>query len=433
MLQKIDNFFGITKLGSSFKIEILAGISTFLSLSYIFVVNPAILSEAGIPTSVAFFATIFGSVIATLLMGLWARLPFALAPGLEMNAYIAYVVVGVLGFTWQGALGAVFWVGVLTFVLAFTPLRTNIIKAIPDKLKSGLAASVGVFLMLIALKVSGLLAYEGIQVKGIGLLISNEAYVFYAGLFLVLVLRHFKIKGSVLFSIIGAAIFAHFLGVGQSIEPIKLSKDMFAGVFAFDLGVILNPKIWSVIVVLFILDFYGPIAKFIGLTRNTSIVDQEGNLPRMKEGLAVDGAGTIIGAATGTSNLITYVESAVGMGEGGRTGLVAVVIAVLMSLFLFIVPLVNLIPVVATTGALFFVGLTLFPGKKDLKEYSWNDIIAVTIMVLVTIWTFGLDKAMFAGFTAFVVLYIVRGKWRDLNAYLVGSTIILFLSILFSK
>ncbi len=433
MLQKIDNFFGITKLGSSFKIEILAGISTFLSLSYIFVVNPAILSEAGIPTNVAFFATIFASVIATLLMGLWARLPFALAPGLEMNAYIAYVVVGVLGFTWQGALGAVFWVGVLTFVLAFTPLRTNIIKAIPDKLKSGLAASVGVFLMLIALKVSGLLAYEGIQVKGIGLLTSNEAYVFYAGLVLVLILRHFKIKGAVLLSIIGAAIFAHFLGVGQSIEPIKLSKDMFAGIFAFDLGVILNPKIWSVIVVLFILDFYGPIAKFIGLTRNTSIVDQEGNLPRMKEGLAVDGVGTIIGAATGTSNLITYVESAVGIGEGGRTGLVAVVIAVLMSLFLFIVPLVNLIPVVATTGALFFVGLALFPSKKDLKEYSWNDIIAVAIMVLVTILTFGLDKAMFAGFAAFVVLYIVRGKWRDLNAYLVGSTIILFLSILFSK
>ena len=243
MLQKIDNFFGITKLGSSFKIELFAGLSTFLSLSYIFVVNPAILSEAGISTSVAFFATVFGSVVATLLMGLWARLPFALAPGLEMNAYVAYVVVGVLGFTWQGALGAVFWVGVLTFILSFTSLRTNIIKAIPDKLKSGLAASVGVFLMLIALKVSGLLAYEGIQVKGIGLLTSNEAYIFYVGLVLVLIFRYFKIKGSVLLSIIGAALFAHFLGVGQPIEPIKLSSEMFAGTFAFDLSVIFNPKI----------------------------------------------------------------------------------------------------------------------------------------------------------------------------------------------
>src|SRR3989344_3762381 len=432
MLQKIDSYFGITRLGSSFKIEIFAGLSTFLSLSYIFVVNPAILSEAGISTSVAFFATIFGSVVATLLMGLWARLPFALAPGLEMNAYIAYVVVGVMGFTWQGALGPVFWVGVLTFNLSFTSLRTNIIKAIPDKLKSGLAASVGVFLMLIALKVSGLLAYEGIQVKGIGLLTSKEAYIFYVGLVLVLLFRYFKVKGSVLLSIIGAALFAHYLGVGQPIEPIQLSKEMFAGTFAFDLGVILDPRIWTVIIVLFILDFYGPIAKFIGLTRNTNIVDSEGNLPRMKEGLVVDGIGTVIGAAAGTSNLITYVESAVGIGEGGRTGLVAVVVAILMSLFLLLIPLINLVPVVATTGALFFVGAMLLPKKQDLKSYSRTDIIAVLIMIVTTFWTFGLDKAMFAGFATFLVLFIIRGKWREVNAYLVASTILLFLSILFS-
>ena len=287
--------------------------------------------------------------------------------------------------------------------------------------------------MLIALKVSGILAYEGIQVKGIGLLTSNEAYIFYVGLVLVLIFRHFKVKGSVLLSIVGAAIFAHFLGVGQPIEPIKLSSEMFAGTFAFDLGIIFNPKIWAVIIVLFILDFYGPIAKFIGLTRNTNIVDSEGNLPRMKEGLAVDGVGTIIGAATGTSNLITYVESAVGIGEGGRTGLVAVVVGVLMSLFLFLVPLINLIPVAATTGALLFVGLTIFPSRKELKTYSWTDIVAVAIMVLVTFWTFGLDKAMFAGFAAFVVLFIVQGKWRELNPYLIGSTAILFLSILLSQ
>ena len=433
MLQKLDAWFGITRLGSSFRIEIFAGVSTFLSLSYIFVVNPAILSTAGISTSVAFFATILGSVIATLLMGLWARLPFAVAPGLEMNAYVAYVVVGVLGFTWQGALGAVFWSGVLTVLLSFTPLRVNIVTAIPDKLKSGLAAAVGVFLMLIALKVSGVLAYDGIQVKGFGLLTSHEAIIFYVGLMLVAILKEFNIKGAVILSIIGAALLAHWLGVGQVIEPIKLSKDMFAGTFALDWHIIFNPKIWSVIIVLFILDFYGSIAKFIGLTRNTSMVDSEGNLSRLKEGLITDGLGTVIGAATGTSNLITYVESAVGIGEGGRTGLVAVVVAILMSLFLLIVPLINLIPVVATTGALFFVGIMLFPSKKDLKEYSVTDMVAVALMIVVTIWTFGLDKAMFAGFAAFVVSFLLRGKWRELNVYMVCSTVILLLSILLSK
>lgn len=433
MIKALDRYFEITKLGSTLRIEVLAGISTFLALSYIFVVNPAILSEAGIDKSAVFFATVIGSVLATLAMGLWAKKPFAVAPGLEMNAYIAYVVVAVLGFTWQGAMGAVFYSGVLTVLLNYTRVRLKIIEAIPDKLKSGLAASVGVFLLLIALKVSGLLAYTGIQIQGIGLLTSKEAYVFYSGLIIVGILRYFKVKGSVILSIIGASIVAHFLGIGQVIEPIKLSKDMFNATFKLDLGVIFNPKIWSIIIILFILDFYGSIAKFIGLTRNTSIVDEKGNLPKMQEALTVDGAGTVLGATLGTSNLITFVESAVGIGEGGRTGLVAVVIAILMALFLLITPLINLIPVIATTGALFFVGLTLFPTKKDLKAYSWTDIIAVLAMIVVTIWTFGLDKAMFAGFAAFVIFYIVRGKWKDLNIYLIGSTILLLLSIILSK
>jgi AGZA family xanthine/uracil permease-like MFS transporter len=184
--------------------------------------------------------------------------------------------------------------------------------------------------------------------------------------------------------------------------------------------------------VLFILDFYGPIAKFIGLTRNTSIVDENGELPRMKEGLAVDGAGTIIGAATGTSNLITYVESAVGIGEGGRTGLVAVVIAILMSLFLFLVPLINLVPVVATTGALLFVGLTLLPSRKELGTYTWIDIVAVALMVITTVITFGLDKAMFAGFASFLILSLITGKKDGVNRYLVISALLLLLGIVFS-
>jgi AGZA family xanthine/uracil permease-like MFS transporter len=326
----------------------------------------------------------------------------------------------------------VFWSGILTVILSLTPLRINVVKAIPDKLKSGLAAAVGVFLVLIALKVSGILAYEGIQVQGIGSITSYEAIVFFAGLVFVAILKYFKVRGSVLLSIIGAAVVAHFVGLGQAVEPIKLSKDMFAATFAFDWRIIFEPKIWSVIIVLFILDFYGSIAKFIGLTRSTSITDETGNVPRLKEGLIVDGAGTVIGAATGTSNLIAYVESAVGIGEGGRTGLVAVFIAVLMSLFIFLTPLINLIPVAATTGALFFVGAMLFPWK-DIKNYAWIDIIAVLAMVLVTIWTFGLDKAMFAGFASFVVLFILTGKWKQLNPYLIGSTLILLVSILLSK
>src|SRR5579862_749194 len=215
MTTKLDKFFGISRRGSNVKTELLAAVSTFLSLSYIFVVNPAILSAMGVSTSAIFFATILGSVVTTLLMGLWAKLPFAVAPGLEMNAYVAYVVVGLMGFTWQGALGAVFWSGALTVIFSFTPLRVNVVKAIPDKLKAGLAAAVGVFLMLVALKVSGMLLYTGVQLTGIGLLASSQAIVFYVGLALVLLFKWLKVRGAIILSIIGAAIVAHFVGVTQ--------------------------------------------------------------------------------------------------------------------------------------------------------------------------------------------------------------------------
>ncbi len=433
MLKKISNFFGITKLGSNIRTEIFAGVSTFLALSYIFVVNPAILSAAGMNKSAVFFATVVGSVIATLAMGLWANKPFAVAPGLEMNAYVAYVVVGVLGFTWQGAIGAVFWSGVFTVLLSFTSLRVGVVNAIPNKLKFGLSAAVGVFLMLIALKVSGVLLYDGIKLKGLGLLASPESYVFYVGLVFAGALKHFKVRGSILLSIIGTSVLAHIFGLSNAIEPIKFSSEMFSGTFALNLGIIFSPKIWSVVLILFILDFYGSIAKFIGLTQNTPIVDAEGNLPKLKEALIVDGAGTVLGASLGTSNLITYVESAVGIGEGGRTGLVAVVCAILMSLFLFLTPLLNFVPALAATGALFFVGLTLLPWKESNKQYDLAEWASVLITIAVTIWTFGLDKAMFAGFASFVILKSAVGKFREINMYLVVSTLLLGLSMWLSK
>lgn len=433
MNNKLDNFFGITKFGSIIRTEMFAGVSTFLALSYIFVVNPAILSSAGINKSAVFFATVVGSVVATLAMGLWANKPFAVAPGLEMNAYVAYVVVGTLGFSWQGAMGAVFWSGILTVLLSFTSLRVGIVNAIPNKLKFGLSSAVGVFLMLIALKVSSLFLYDGIRLKGIGILLSNQAYVFYVGLVLASVLKYFKVRGSILLSIIGASILAHMYGLNNAIEPIKFSKEMFSGAFLFDLGIILNPKIWSVVLILFILDFYGSIAKFIGLTQNTSIVDAQGNLPKLKEALIVDGAGTVLGATLGTSNLITYVESAVGIGEGGRTGLVAVVCAILMSLFLFLTPLLNFVPALAATGALFFVGLSLFPWRELNKQYDLAEWLSMLVTVIVTIWTFGLDKAMFAGFISFVILKVLSGKVREINLYLIVSIILLGVSVWLSR
>lgn len=426
----MNNFFGLTKYRTNIQTEVFAGLSTFLALSYIFVVNPAILSAGGMNRSAVFFATIVGSVLATLAMGLWANKPFAVAPGLEMNAYIAYVVVGGLAFSWQGAMGAVFWSGLLTVVLSFSKIRVKIIDSIPDSLKLGLAASVGVFLVLIALKVSGIFSYTGIQLTGLGDIWSKTAWVFYFGFVSVSVFKFFRIPGSVLFSIVGTSLFSYIIGLKDVVNPIVFDTSMFSALFALDFGVILDPKVWPVVLILFILDFYGSIAKFIGLTRTTNIVDEHGNVPKLQEALIVDGAGTVLGATLGTSNLITYVESAVGIGEGGRTGLTAIVCAVLMGLFLLLVPVVNLVPVVATTGAVAYVGLGLLPSRKDLSKYSKSECLAIFLMVAVTFITFGLDKAMFAGFVAFVMFKLLKGGFREVNFYLLISTAVLLLSML---
>ena len=428
-MKKIINYFNIQKLGSNVRTELLAGLSIFLSLSYIFVVNPSILAETGIDKSAVFFATIIVSALATIFMGLYAKKPFALAPGLEMNSYITFVVVAGMGFVWQEALGLVFWSGILMMIVNAFKVRKNIIQAIPDTLKAGLASTVGVFLMLIALNVSGVLAYKGIQLTGIGELIAPGALVFLVGLLVVIILKKFKVKGAIILSIVIASIVGHLTGLADAIEPVRISSDMFSAFFALDISIIFNPKALSVILILFLLDFYGSIAKFIGLTRNTSIVDENGDMPQMQEALSVDGGATVIGSVLGTSNVTTYVESAVGIGEGGRTGLTAVTSGILMLLFLLLTPLVNLVPVIATTGALFYVGYTLFPRKEELLKYKWFDVISVIAMVITTIITFGLDKSMLIGFGLYVLFQIFMGKWKAVNPYLLGSTVLLFLAI----
>ncbi len=429
---KVADYFEFDKHKTNYRTEIIAGISTFMALAYIFVVNPSILAEGGFNKSAVLFATITVSFLATFIMGVWAKKPFALAPGMEMNAYVAFFVIAGLGFAWPQALGAVFWSGIIFIILTVTNVRTKIIQAIPDKMKSGLALSVGVFLMLIALSLAGVIAYEGITFSHFGNLLTPLFAVLVLGIVTVLLLRKFKVPGAVLISIVLASVLAHLLGLGNTGENFTVSKEMFSAIFQWDLSVILDPRMWSVILILFLVDFYGSVAKFIGLTRKTTIVNKKGSMPLMKESLFVDGGATIVGAGLGTTSLTTYVESGVGIAEGGRTGFTAVVISILMLLFLALTPLLNLVPLIATTGALFWVGLHLFPNKKEIKTYNWLDIFTVIVMILVTVLTFAIDKALLAGFIIYIGGMIFKGKVKEINLFMVISTILLTLGLVFS-
>lgn len=432
-MERIRHFFGLKEHGTNIKTEILAGVSTFLALSYIFVVNPAILADGGMNKSAVLFATVITSAIATLAMGLWAKKPFALAPGLEMNSYAVYYVILVLGFSWQNALGIVFWSGILFMILTLTRVREKIITAIPDSLKVGLSASVGVFLMIIALKLSGILIYDGINIKGIGVLFTAKTLIFIVSLFLVIVLNRLKIRIAVLLSIILATILAHLIGFSTSSpSSVKVTGEMFSAVLKLNFLAVLNPKLISALIILFVIDFYGSVAKFIGLTSNTNIVDKNGNLPRLKETLSVDGYATILGSVLGTTSVTTYVESGVGIGVGGRTGLTAVICAMLMFLFIPLAPLVNLVPVEATTGALFIVGINLFPKLKIFKTWNGIEIVAVVLMIIATFITFSLDKAMLIGFLTFVTGLLITKQFKKVNPFLIVSIILLLSGFLLS-
>ncbi|MBI5047257.1 NCS2 family permease [Candidatus Micrarchaeota archaeon] len=426
--ERIENYFDFLKHKTSWTTEIFAGVSTFLALSYIFVVNPAILGEGGMNKSAVLFATIVVSALTTLLMGIWAKKPLVLAPGMEINAYIAFYVIGQLGFGWQDALGAVFWSGIIFLLITVTGIRKKIIDSIPNRMKSGLVLCVGVFLGLIALRLAGILTYQGVRLQGLGILFSPSAYVFYIGLIALLIVQRVKGKGAILISIIVATIAAHIIGIGTTdTSVVKISGDMLSAVFQLNLGVITNPKMWNVILVLFLVDFFGNVAKLIGLTRNTTITEKDGSMPQMKEALIVDSVGAIAGSVAGTSSVLTYVESAVGISEGGRTGITAIVCGILMLLFIVLTPIVALVPVIATTGALLWVGVSLFPKINELKEYTKTEIATLVVMIGTVIYTFAIDKALLVGFIVYIAGLIATKRTNEISPYMVISTVLLLI------
>lgn len=426
MRSGINNFFKLEELKSNILTEISAGVSTFLALSYIFVVNPAILGEGGMNKSAVLFATVVTSALATLAMGLWARKPFALAPGLEMNGYAVYYVILVLGFSWQNALGIVFWSGILFMILTLTRVREKIIVSIPITLKIGLAASVGVFLMLIALKISGVLDYKGMTINNIAFPLNIKFFVFLVSLVLVVIFEKLKIKISVLLSIIGATIFAHLMRYDFThIEKVRISSEMFSAFLKLDIKSILRPELISSLIILFVIDFYGSVAKFIGLTLNTPIVDKHGNMPDMKKALSVDGIAALLGATLGTTSVTIYVESGVGINAGGRSGLTAIVCAILMFLFIPLAPIINLVPIEATAGALLWVGLKLIPNLTVLSKWRLFESISVILMLLVTVLTFSLDKSMLTGFLSFLIGLLITKQWKSINPFLIITMLLL--------
>jgi adenine/guanine/hypoxanthine permease len=427
--------FKIAEYNTSIRKEVLAGLATYLSLAYIFILNPAILSKANMDVSMVFLATVFASAISTLAMGLYAKLPFALAPGLEMNSFFAIVVCGTLGFAWQDALGMVFWSGVLCIVLSHLKVRQKIVDAIPDGLKKGMAFSVGVFVVTIALFVSGLVEFENGKIVGFGSFFAPTTYalLFGLGISAILGIKRLRFPAGMLVAIILVTVYCKTQNIVAT-NPAKLTPDVWKSFLDFS-KVNLIPSSLSffpAMIVFFLVDFYGSIGKFIGLTEATPIVKKDGTLPNIGKAMQVDGYGTSLGAVMGTSSIITYVESAVGIAMGGSTGIVAIVCSLFMFASIFFTPLVGLVPEAATTGVLCYVGYLLLPKSKKGNPFTTLDIIVFIAMGLISFLTFSLDKAMLIGFSVYTIKHLLncsKTKTKP-NWYFIGSTILVIVSVI---
>ena len=415
--------------------EIVAGISTYLSLAYIFIVNPSILSGAHMNGSAVLFATAIASGLATIAMGIWANLPFAVAPGLEMSGFFVFAVVGALGLSWQDALGTVFWSGVLCVVMTVLPVRQRIIDSIPSGLKINIGVSVGIFVATIGLFLAKILAFhDGLpDLANIHLqaLTSVQALIMYSTFAVAFVLgvKPLRFRGSMLVAIVVGALLCRLFAI-TSDQTARFSSDMFLAVGqAHIFSVLANPHFAMVTLVFFIVDFYGGIGKFIGLTAATSIQSQ-GKIPNIGRALYVDGFATIGGSLLGTSSLIAFVESSVGIAAGGRTGITAIVCGILMLASLLFTPLVGLVPTAATSGVLLYVGWLLLPIKQFRQEpdlFGAFDLVIAVVMAVLTLVTFALDKSLLVGF----VLYTGREVLtrRRFDPFLITTTLILALSV----
>ncbi|MGB8843916.1 MAG: NCS2 family permease [Aliidongia sp.] len=431
---KVMQHFQLHKYGTKFTTETFAGMSTFLSLAYIFIVNPAILAQSGIDPKAALFATVISASLATLAMGFWANLPFAVAPGLTMNSYFTYVVSKKMHMTWQEGLCAVFVSGIVCVTLTALPVRQRIIDSIPFGLKRSIAVTVGVFVATIGLFLSKIISFTSygfidISALNVDILTAPLVMVFFTGLIvsIILGLKRLNFPAGMLIAIIISAITYHiFLPIANS--PVDSSGDFASSLFKLDFSAFFHSRFWLPVLVFTILDFFEGIGEFIGMTSNTTIQDKNGNVTNIGRGLWVDGLGTIGGSLLGTSSLIIFVESAVGIKVGGRTGLTAVVCSFLMMITAiasyYFSSILYLIPAQATAGILVYVGYLLISNSVLLKpgeRLSRLDFIIALTMCAISFLTFSLDKSLAFGLWAYFLLSLIPQNNQRPAYWLAGT------------
>ena len=426
----IESIFKLKDNKTSFKKEILAGLATFLTMAYIMVVNPAILSETGMDFDSVFVATILASFIACLLMGFLANWPVALAPGMGLNAFFTYAVVFGMGFTWQQALAAVLCSGILFLIISISPLRAYLINAIPKSLKFGIGAGIGLFLAIIGLKNAGIVVDNPATLVGLGDLKSAPVLLALLTLVLMIGLDKLKVPGAIVLSILATTIIGMIVGVAQFQGIVSPIPSMSPTFMQLDFSAMGSSLFLIVVFTILFVDFFDTAGTLTSVANLSGKIDKDGNVENIDKAVFSDSIATIIGSIFGTSSTTSYIESGAGIKEGGKTGLVAVTVGVFFLLCLFLAPLAKTIPAYATGAALVFVA-TFF--CRNLVNLDWDDIseyspalLAAFIMPL----TYSISNGIALAFVVYVLVKVISGKISDLNPavlIIAGASLLHFL------
>lgn len=422
----LEKFFSLRQNGTTIRTEAIAGLSTFLTMSFIIAVNPGILSDAGIDFAAAFVATIIATVIGTLIMGLFAGWPVAVAPGMGLNAFFTYVVVLGSGFTWQQGLTAVFVSSLLFFFFSVTKLRAWLLESIPAALQAGITAGIGLFLAVIGLTAAGIIIANPDTIFGIGALASPELWLAALGLLVIAGLEYRGVKGGILAGILIVSVIGWVSGLA-SFGGIASAPPVASAAFSLDFSALTSPAFISIVFVMLFVDFFDTTGTLTAISEIAGKRRPDGSIENINKAVVADTSASLVGALAGTSNMTTYLESAAGIKAGGRTGLTAVVIAALFASCLFLEPLFASIPAFATAPALVFVAANFL---SSLSRVDWQDLSqAVPVMVIALIMplTFSIAAGIAFGFIAYAAMKVIAGKTAEVSAGL--WTIIAFAAI----
>lgn len=401
----LEKFFKLKENKTTVRTEIIAGITTFMTMAYILAVNPDILLVTGMDKNAVFTATALSAVVATLVMALWAKLPFALAPGMGLNAFFAFTVVLAMGHSWQFALTAVFLEGIIFLLLTAFNVRELIVNAIPMNLKHAISAGIGLFIAFIGMQNAGLIVKSDATMITLGNMGEHTIWIALFGLIVSGVLLALKVKGALLIGIFAAAILGipldvthlpegNWVSMPPSLEPIFF-KISFAEIFSTDMLVVL-------ITFLFV-DLFDTVGTLVGVASKANMIDKDGKLPRVKQALFADAVGTTTGALLGTSTVTTYVESASGVAEGGRTGLTALSTAGMFALALFFAPIFLMVPGAATAPALILVGSFMLSPILKINFEDYTESIPVFLTVIMMPLAYSIAEGIVFGMLSYVV------------------------------